>query len=248
MTKKYLRLPSLITLAALSFSTAHAVVVFTENFDNTSGSDKNFDTVGWSSVHSATGTAYATNTTTNVPIVSSAASSTGAAPAGYLFHNTFQGNDPVMYYVAGLNLGSPVGGEKLDTVTFALRNVSTTENIQIALQFGAGNDWFLGDSIYNNTASSVWTTGLTLDLSAETWKALTVNVGTTITIGSAASLPTFNTSSLTGIGFYTATTGNPNYIRIDTLAINGVIPEPSTYATLAGGLALGFVMLRRRRS
>jgi hypothetical protein len=61
-----------------------------------------------------------------------------------------------------------------------------------------------------------------------------------------AATPTFNTTALTGIGFYTATTADPNYIRIDTLAVNATaIPEPGTLALV--GIARGTLMFFRRR-
>ena len=41
-------------------------------------------------------------------------------------------------------------------------------------------------------------------------------------------------------------TGAPNF-GLTPIAISIVLPEPSTYSTLAGLIALGFVMLRRRR-
>lgn len=240
-----LTLPVLfLTLAAQS--SGAQVPVYTETFDNNTGSNQDFDTVGWSGVHSATGIAYPTDNTNNeTPIISSAASSTGSTP-GYIFHNTFEGKSPVMYYEDGLSLGAPAGGEVLDSVSFALRNVSTSQNIQIALEFGMGN-WYLSDTTFNNATSNVWTSNLVVDLSAETWKGLNVDIGTDFSVGAAAALPTLATSSLTGIGFFTASTSNNNNIRIDTLEVSAVpVPEPATFAALTGALALGMIMRRRR--
>ncbi len=235
-----------IVLAMAFVNPAKAsVVVFDENFDNTTGG--NISLVAgtdpdWKVAHS-NGTSYDNTSTANTPVVSNAASSTGAAPTGYLFHNTFQGNAPVIYYVEGLSLGAPAGGTVLESVSFALRNVSTSENIQIALKFGPDDDdWFLGDTTFNNATSSVWS-NLSLTLSNETWKALTLDVGNAISVGSAATPASFNTADLTGIGFYTATTSDPNYIRIDTLAVNA-IPEPASLALMGLGSLL---ILGRRR-
>jgi hypothetical protein len=242
---------STIVAAGLSLQAGAAITVYTETFDNTTAGNISLaagtGTPDWGGAHSVTGTAF-DNTVTDPdlgPITSNAASSTGVAPTGYLFGKTFGQFDPVIYYVDGLNLGSPAGGTTLDEVSFALRNESTSQNMQIVLQFGAGTDWFLGDTTFNNSVANSWTSGLTLDLSTETWKALTIDVENEITVGAAASPSNFATSNLTGIGFYTATTDDSS-IRIDTLSVTAV-PEPATYALFGGFIALGLVMLRRRR-
>ncbi|MGJ8651627.1 MAG: PEP-CTERM sorting domain-containing protein [Opitutaceae bacterium] len=41
---------------------------------------------------------------------------------------------------------------------------------------------------------------------------------------------------------------NNAFPRVDTLALQVVVPEPSAYALLSGALALGLVMVRRRRA
>ena len=253
MKQTYLTLTSLLAASALGLSSASAVIVYSETFDNTGTGNISLDNAtGWKAAWGASGTAFdntSNSTAASNPVISDAASSEGTTD-GYLFSQFFDSvtNNPNIFYVDGLNLGSPVGGEVLDTVSFALRNEDIATDFHIVLEFGAGN-WFLGDSTFNNTTTNVWTTDLTLDLSTETWKALTVDVGTEISVGAIASLPSLNTSSLTGIGFY-ADIPDQQRIRIDTLEVNAVaaVPEPSTYAALAGALALGFVMLRRRRS
>ncbi len=74
------------------------------------------------------------------------------------------------------------------------------------------------------------------------------------TIGSAHSFSGGVIANVTEIGFFTGvTTGGANAVRVSSLEFNYVagvvapIPEPSSYALLAGGLSILFVTSRRRR-
>ncbi len=249
MNKKLLL--STLAIACLSFQ-AGAAIIFTETFDNTTGGNLPLGDLGWAATYDPDATAYDVSDSNNSgstdgadkPLVSGAASSEGST-AGYVFQNPFRNNTPIFIYTNGLSLGQTTGVDNvLNEVTFALRNTATDMDFRIALEIGAGN-WFIADDTFNNTTSNAWTTGLQLDVGAATWRDLTVNVGTEISI--AGSTTSLAAGDLTGIGFYTAKGGNGNNIRIDTLNVDAV-PEPATYALIGGALALGLVLVRRRRS
>ncbi len=128
----------------------------------------------------------------------------------------------------------------VESVSFALRNQSTTENVRVALEFGAGN-WAVATDIFNNASNAVWS-NLSLDVASASWNTLNFVPSTTLSLGASATLPS---GDLTGIGFYLTDITANSQVRIDTVSVNA-IPEPSTAAFLGFGLLA--LVLRARRN
>ena len=124
-----------------------------------------------------------------------------------------------------------------------------------AFSFASGTDLFgytvLGSASINTAGSNgVLGSGVTYDLAG--------SVGTGNEIG-ILSFATSTTTALGGDTFSVFTngwtvpadgsnlplTGAPNF-GLAAVGTGSIVPEPSAYATLAGLVALGFVMLRRR--
>lgn len=85
-----------------------------------------------------------------------------------------------------------------------------------------------------------------VSLAGTSWFALTATIGAPFSIsGTAVSLPT---GLVSGMGIYTNVTGSGQNSRFDNFTVTTTaIPEPSSFAALAGLGALGLVALRRRR-
>jgi hypothetical protein len=81
------------------------------------------------------------------------------------------------------------------------------------------------------------------------WASFTPNVASTVVLPISATLtPSFNYSTVQGAQILFGGTGNSLTVQFDNLqAVVAPIPEPSSFAALAGFAALGLVGLRRRR-
>lgn len=115
-----------------------------------------------------------------------------------------------------------------DVLTISTENEADAASIPNILQSNLG-----GFSSVSAGLNSNWGTGVgtIVDLSSGTFD----NLSDAITFRIYAFSLNSNDSS--------------NIIRLDNIFVNGsVIPEPSTYALLAGCLSLSIVMLRRRQS
>ena len=129
-------------------------------------------------------------------------------------------------------------------------------NVRFAAQIGV--NWYVANYTPNasNIATSSANSGLTdstlftVDLNTATWFALTAANGAPISIAATAtSLPSgnFTAFGLLGTSFSNGT--NFSTLRFDNFEItSSAIPEPSTYAALAGFAVLGLSVLRRRRA
>lgn len=107
--------------------------------------------------------------------------------------------------------------------------------------FGAGaqTDWVF-------TFAGVDTQGATLSVEFST-DGVSYGAAETFSLTSVDSAFTTTAQSVLSDTAYFRVSSNDTFTTIDNVGI-GAVPEPSSFAALAGALALGFVALRRRRA
>jgi hypothetical protein len=141
------------------------------------------------------------------------------APSTWGLGVRVNGSDQIQFYNNGGATGATVG-------------VSLTSGnwYQISLNIteGAGNDFNLSASVFNASSSGVV-------------GSLVASHSIVITNAAAA-------ADTTGFAGFRLTGNIPPSILARNFDNFSAIPEPSTYAALAGAVALGLVALRRRRS
>jgi hypothetical protein len=129
---------------------------------------------------------------------------------------------------------------------YGTTNFSGSSNVRLIVQ--DGSSWYLSSSLAAiNVASLTSTTG---NFSSLTWSAYDPTTSLS-TIGSSAT-PTLDNVNAIGylmtVGSTSGNNGNTAAFLVNQFNITATaIPEPSTYAALAGALALVGVMVQRRR-
>ncbi len=172
----------------------------------------------------------------------------GTAGAVAINSGTFGGSGTVNSLAfTGTSIFGP--GNSPGTVTIAdggtfTLNSGTVSTFQFTdSAFGVGTFDLVNTS---GTATGTIAGTLNLDFSGSGYTA-----GSNVTFINLSSISgTFGTVNVTGLSGLTATVSYDNVNGDVSLSLttSGVIPEPSTYALLAGGVLLAFASLRRRRS
>ena len=141
---------------------------------------------------------------------------------------TAQGGEPVVFDDSNLDdFFGGVGGNQLITLTFS------------GLDAGLTYDLLIGNSFSSAVPTSTYTA-----LNQSVVKSATNDP----TIGSAAFVSLDGLSAdINGDLVITVTNGGETATVVSALTLTAAIPEPGTYALLAGALALTSVMVRRRR-
>lgn len=249
-------LPAVALLLTLSCS--HAQVIYQELFNNTAGSNQSESTIGWTSYWGSTGTIITAeiDKTFIAPL-----GGNPSTPNGYLalnnssllpnYANSFAivGN-----FATGLNVSG-------STITWTMGNNSTAMTARLLIQIGgdgtAGSGaWYASNQAFSNsivyssqaafasaTTSSVTQT-LAFSTAAADWRSFTLTPGTAMSLGSVLG-SNLSSSQITGIGLLVATPNSSIIGRFDTLTVT--VPEPSTIAMFAGGLAFVLFGYRARR-
>ncbi|MCC5843065.1 MAG: PEP-CTERM sorting domain-containing protein [Verrucomicrobia bacterium] len=226
-------IPALLATAMLGFSlTANASPIYSETFDNNTGSGFALENVDWKANHAANALVFDSSTTGGGrPAVSSDVGSDGTN--GFVFHGSYGRDQPWIWWTDVQSFGD-VGD--LESVGFALRNDNHQENIRVALS--VGTDWYVSDSVFNTPGNPNWVTH-SLDVANSSFRTLSFTSGSTLgNPGAVTALP--GSGTVTAIGFYTENLLST--VRFDTVT---VIPEPGTLALV--GLALAACVLGRRR-
>jgi hypothetical protein len=212
-----------------------AAVIYTENFPNATGAAAALNSVGWLANHGTGGVAYnAASTSGANPLIDSAVGA-GTNPGFLRMSSGIGVNEPVLIWTSEIQMSlTPI--DDLATVSFSMRNQVANANIRLAVQ--VDSTWYVTTSIYN-TATTTWTMQ-TVDFTTATWNSLTFTSGSSLSMGSAATLPVSGT--VTSIGFFTDNKPSA-YLSFDDVIVS-TVPEPS--AALCVGLA-GLLVLRRTR-
>lgn len=205
-------------------STADGAVIYTQNFLTPTTSPAPLRNYDWNMNYGSGATVYNTAATTNYTVAGNPGSD-GAN--GYLSGGTtLTLGSPVLLWT---NVGTFGAINDLTSITFALKNTSTSENIRTALQIG-GN-WYVTNTFYNSNSFAT----LTMTPSLTTWSGLTFTSGSSLALGSTTALP--SSGAISAIGFFDA--AQVNIIRLDTVVVNSV-PEPSVCGLiLLSGMAWG---------
>ncbi|MBN8709342.1 MAG: PEP-CTERM sorting domain-containing protein [Verrucomicrobia bacterium] len=248
-------LPAVALLLTLACS--HAQVIYQELFNNTAGSNQSESTIGWTSYWGSTGTIITAeiDKTFIAPL-----GGNPSTPNGYLalnnsslspnFANSFA---MVENFSSALNIAG-------STVTWTMGNNSTAMTARLLIQIGgdgtagsgawyASSQAFSNSIVYNSqpafataTTSSVTQT-LAFSTAAADWRSFTLTPGTTMSLGSVLGSD-LSSSQITGIGLLVATPNSSVIGRFDTLTVT--VPEPSSIAMFAGGLAFVLFGYRAR--
>lgn len=243
-------------LAAVAFpslASAQATVVYLETFGTPAGANGTFGSVGWSWYSSAAAT-NRTNSTTGTAVNPTAPTNTATANIGqaaavadgngYGFFNSSATSH--FGFTTEYNGATPLTTASISEVSFVQGN-AVAYQFRVAIQ--TGGNWYVTTTALAGTVADQATftsapTKLTFSgLNTASWSALSFTAGSALSIGSAATLP--GNSTITGFGLY-ATTGTAGTGRFDDFTVTA-IPEPSTFAALAGLGVLGLAASRRRR-
>ena len=215
-----MKAPTLLILSALAAAQASAAVVFSQgDFASAPGVSEVF-TEGVSSLNAISG--WGIDGTPPNPAV-------GGNPGSFLDAGTW--NSALWVAVA-----APVSG---DDYTFSIDYITTgglwANRFSV---YGVTAGGVLGGLGSDNPMGNVSTTGVTQLLSStvNVTENVWVNTTQTITVPAGYAALVFSLSTDGG--------GTRGY---DNILVENAIPEPSTYAALAGALALGLVAYRRRR-
>lgn len=251
-------LPAIALALLFTVSGLHAQVIYQELFSNTSGSNQSESSVGWTSYWGSTGTIITmeVDKTFIAPL-----GGNPSTPNGYLalnnsslspnYANSFA---IVENFASGLNISG-------STITWTMGNNSTAMTARLLIQIGgdgtagsgtwyASSQAFSNSTVYNSqvafagasTASVTQT--LTFSTAASDWLSFTLAPGTTMSLGSVLGSD-LSSSQITGIGLLVTTPNSSVIGRFDTLTVT--VPEPSTIAMFAGGLAFVLFGYRVRR-
>lgn len=135
-------------------------------------------------------------------------------------------------------------------VNWLMGNSATT--VQVRLMIQQSGNWYATDSTFTtaamsltqfqaNPTSTAELKTFTFTTSAASWRNVTINPGTELSLGSVLSSD-LTSANITSIGFFVSTSAQ-SVARFDQLQ---VIPEPSTWALLAASLTALTVFRRRR--
>ena len=167
---------------------------------------------------------------------------------GYFIRGTAS-PDKSLIYTAEYSIDR--SAQEIANINFYLGSSNVADTVRVAVQIASA--WYVTSSTFANTAPFVATTPSTFQLQAfawttgaTAWNNLSFTAGTTLSMGSALStaLPGGN---ITAFGLY-YDTANIGTVSFDTYEIQATaIPEPGTYAVLAGVSALLVAGYARRR-
>jgi hypothetical protein len=245
-------------LLALTSAVSAQSVVYRETFNNTTAGNLGIGAAGWSFRHGLTAVTTGIQTTnTGISSVTGSpvdlggvnSGSTDVSATGLAFTSLSLSDGDGIFYTNEYTVARSVN--EIDTISWFQGNAISGNTFRVVVQIGGA--WYASENANSGPTvtsatdfdtlaeerSFTWTT------EASAWRNLSFTPGTSLSLGALLSdaLPT---GDLTGFGLYT--NNRSGTLRFDTFAITATaIPEPGSFAALAGLGALGFAAARRRR-
>jgi hypothetical protein len=244
---KYLTLP----LVALLAASTNAAVVFTENFES-AAVDDSFSSIGWVAYRDARDSASFTDTstTTNEGSLLSTTSPLAGSRSGFLSADPLSGgsNGGAGQFYAGRDVSVAITNATSYDFTYSADSGSSSTDLQIvrlAIEIDDTN-WYVAESPFASATNS----SVSFSFAGANWIGWEDpsdgfdNAAALATTGGS----TIGSGNITSIGLVLASNRRtPDFVRFDDVTFNAV-PEPSTYALMAGTLVLGLAVHRRRRN
>lgn len=152
------------------------------------------------------------------------------------------------------NGADPLTGKTLDdmiNIRYQTRVGASGNNYPSRVAIQVNGAWYVSSTSSPLTTGSFWEDHNFTNLASETWIVGAfdgVNLDADLSDNATTLLNA--TDIITGYGMYAdvdAIVGGASRIRMNEMELT-VVPEPSTFALLAGLLALGALMVRRRKS
>lgn len=248
-------LTPLVLLAVILMSTPLQAQLYTENFNNTSGSNTNSASVGWNSYFTTSATDFSNLSAASLSgtvdyVTISNADGNPMGVKGYLaFANNVTTTNAsfasVKAFASGLDLANGY------TISWTEGNNNSSAAVRLLLQIGGtgtvgSGTWVASTSTFTTSSANLCVTAasfsaavtanltktVTFSTDKALWSSFTLNPTSSMTLGSALTSD-LSSSTITGIGFYLYDT-TQSVVRLDSLQI---VPEPTTYA-LVGAAAL----------
>lgn len=247
----------MLLFAGLASAAGAQTTQYTQLFTNINpAGNQSASTVGWHFYIGATAIDYSSgnvNVAGDIGGISLGASNPSSDPAGVLFASP--GASANQIFAATTTFSTAFDA---NTFTWKQGNGSTTASVYLMIQ--QGGNWYASTAAFQNSAAYTGGTfssstapdvskSLVFSTSAANWHLVTLNPGSQLSYSLTALTQDLASSTITGVGFYLQSTTQNANMRIDTLNITGTaaaIPEPSTYAAVAGLSVLGLAAGRRR--
>jgi hypothetical protein len=226
-------------------TTADALVVYNETFDNDTGDNRGIVHVNWRANYGNGATIFDTsNTSTTGGPINARFSSPDGSP-GIFWHGNFERFTRWIWWTEEQFLGDI---SQLDSISFAPRNAHSLQNtngdedLHVALR--VGGNWFVSQEEFNNLSTDSWDS-LELDVSSAAFQGLNFTSGSILGLpGAVTALPA--SGEVTAVGFYDDQFDST--IRVDDVVVSDLresaVPEPASLGLIS---LAGLVLLNRRR-
>ena len=200
----------------VSAMTSYAAVVFSEKFDNSTGTDAALSTIGWKANLDSTAVVAGTSAVaTATPVVSVNNHMfflpPGATPAGR----------PVLIWTDKRRV-EKIG--KLSSVTnfhFVLGTQNTSEAVKVAVK--VNDAWYVSRTVFNGNGDNALTQTNDFAVQGAAWNSLNFVSGSVLEEAGEAVLPM--SEPVQAVGFFDASRTSANRLRIDTLEISNADGE-----------------------
>ena len=260
--------------AALTSVASAQSIVYRETFSNTGNANVSYGNIGWNLYWNQSGTSTTAGTAVNrtnpgttgnpgnltgaavnfTAVAGAATTNIGQQQAGSGTGFAFVGATDVtaaFAFTTEYNGTSAITTSNIQSISFVQGN-SAAATFRAAVQ--VGGTWYVTASQSGNTMTAAQFAGtlnpyvagqgvaLTFDLTSASWSALDFTPGSALSVGASTTLPT---GTVTAFGYFVTMAGGTT-VRVDDFSVS-VIPEPSSFAALAGLAGLGMAASRRRR-